>query len=199
MPTSSPHTSSNDPIVAAPSRVVVASVVDGVLLGKALGFGLSMVLVAGGVAWLGGLLPPDLVSFVAAGACAAVGAAMVAVWLHGRFLAGNTARRLSGDGQLLAGHLQGLLAAAFAVKLVFLVVAVFVLRQQDVKFQALAAFAIAFATASLLCQVATAAYLARAIQPKLAAAAGPTTRSTSSPTGLGSPTTSGPGSSGSSR
>ena len=65
------------------------------------------------------------------------------------------------DGRLLATRLQSLLAAAFAVKLVSLVLAVLVLRQLGTKFDDIATFAIAFAGGALLCQVVMALVLAR--------------------------------------
>jgi len=182
----SPHSSSprSSPSPAAARNGNVPSpapsVVDGLLLARALGFAVGVVMLGYSIAWLTGLIPSEHSVFAGFGVVGALGAAIVAVWLHGRFLRGGTARRLAGDGPLLAGHLQGLLAAAFAVKLAVLVVAFLLLRQQGVKFSELATFAITFAAASLLCQLASAGYLARAIQPRLGppvASAGPSDRS----------------------
>lgn len=162
----------NPPAAAPPAGGPgpIPSVVDAWLLGKALGFGVLLVGAVLGACLAVGVVPAVQQPFLMLGAGAAVGAAMVAVWLHGRFLAGRTAQRLQGDGRLLAGHLQSLLAAAFAVKLLVLVAAVLVLRQTVLqgpgKFPELATFCIAFAGASVLCQMATAGYLARAIQPR---------------------------------
>lgn len=174
--------SSPSPAAARNARVPsgAPSAVDALVLAKALGFGSGVVMLAFALAWVAGAFPAGTSVFAGFGLLAAVGAAMVAVWLHGRFLAGRTAQQLVGDGRLLAGHLQSLLAAAFAVKLAVLVVAFLVLRQQGVKFSELATFAITFAAASLLCQLATAGYLARAVQSRLArplAAAGESDRS----------------------
>ncbi len=156
---------------SAPGRTAAGAftpaAVDALVLGRALGLGGAVVFAAFGVAWWIGVVPPASASFGALGAVAAIVAAIVAVWLHGRFLSGRGAERFAGDGRLLAGHLQGLLAAAFAVKLLVLVVAVFALRQQGVKFDDVATFAVTFAGASLLCQVTTAACLARAVRPKV--------------------------------
>lgn len=144
-----------------------ATAVDAFLLAKALGVGIGVVMFAFAIVWVAGVLPAGDAAFATFGVLAALGAAVVVVWLHGRFLGGRTAHRLAGDGRLLAGHLQGLLAAAFGAKLAVLVVAFLVLRQQGVKFSELATFAITFAAASLLCQLVTAGYLARAIQPRI--------------------------------
>lgn len=166
MPPSSPTRTS------APGRTAAAAftpaAVDALVLGRALGFGGAVVFAVFGLAWWSGLVPTASAPFGALGAMAALGAAMVAVWLHGRFLSGRGAERFAGDGRLLAAHLQGLLAAAFAVKLLVLIAVVFALRQQGVKFDDIATFAVTFAAASLLCQVTTAACLARSIRPKLA-------------------------------
>lgn len=169
MQPSSPR-SSPSPAATRNAQVPSAapSAVDALVLGKALGVGIGAVMLAFALAWVAGAIPAGNAVFAAFGVLAAVGAAMVAVWLHGRFLAGRTARQLAGDGRLLAGHLQSLLAAAFAVKIAVLVVAFLLLRQQGVKFSELATFAITYAAASLLCQLATAGYLARAVQPRLA-------------------------------
>jgi hypothetical protein len=78
----------------------------------------------------------------------------------------------------MAGRVQGLLAAAFGVKLAVLVIVVLYLQrllpaaEPDAKFAATAAFCIAFAAASLVCQLATAGYLARALGRRPTAALG---------------------------
>lgn len=154
-----PDTNPNGPDPSAPP-------VDALLLGRALAAGVGVAGAAFALAWLVGAFPEGATWFAAVGALAAVGAALVAVFLHGRFLSRDATRRFGGDGRLLAGHLQSLLAAAFAVKLAFVVLGVLVLRQQGVKFTELATFAVTFAAVSLLCQMATAGFLARAIQPK---------------------------------
>jgi hypothetical protein len=64
----------------------------------------------------------------------------------------------------MAGRLQSLLAAAFGVKLAVLTIGVFSLRQSGAKFEETTTFAVTFAGGALLCQLATAAFLARALR-----------------------------------
>lgn len=129
-------------------------------------------LVAGGAAALvvsSGALPEGGAGFVAGGAIAAVASAALALLLHGRFLGRRAAASLMGDSRLVAGRLQALLAAAFGIKLFVLAAGVLWLHGNDVKFPQIAAFAVAFAAASLLCQVTAAAQLARALARGVAA------------------------------
>jgi hypothetical protein len=136
---------------------------------RALAFGIGVVLAGLVLAWGMGLLPPATTGYVALGAGAALLAGVVALWLHGRFLDRRAEASFARDGRLMAGRLQGLLAAAFGVKLAVVVLGVLYLQralaaeQPDVKFAATASFCIAFAAASLVCQLATAGYLARAL------------------------------------
>lgn len=141
-------------------------------LGSALprAFGLAAALVLAVGAALGvplftaGVLETGDWPFYALGIGAALLAGMLALLLHGRFLDPRTTAPFAKDGQLLAGRLQSLLAAAFGAKLGVLIVGVMALRFTGVKFAGLATFAITFAGAALLCQLATATSLARAVQ-----------------------------------
>lgn len=130
---------------------------------QAMAFGIGTVAVVVAIAWLTGLLPAGSVDFVALGAGAALAAGVLALWLHGRFLDARAAQPIARDGRLMAGRLQGLLAAAFAVKLAALVLGMLYLSQFGVKFADKASFCIAFAGASLVSQLATAGYLARVL------------------------------------
>lgn len=125
-------------------------------------------MVASDTLGLGALLPVASLRYVAGGVAAAVLALALALRFHGRLLqrAANAAGgMLATDRKLAArlegGRLQALLAAAFVLKLLALVVGVLVLRTNGVKFSDVAAFAIAFAAASLICQVVAAGSLVR--------------------------------------
>ena len=99
-------------------------------------------------------------------------AGMATVWLHGRLANLRGDLGAAATGRLMAARIQALLAAGFAVKLGVLVVGVFGLRQFSIgevptKFADLATFAVTFAAAALLCQVTTAAFMARSMrQPR---------------------------------
>ena len=140
---------------------VGSTVVDGLVLGRALAFGIGVTLVSGALVWAAGLLPAGTTGYVALGGGAALLSVVIAAWLHGRFLDPRATAPFAGDGRLMAGRLQSLLAAAFGVKLAALVVGVLTLRQSGAKFAELGAFCIAFAGVALVCQSATAGYLAR--------------------------------------
>ncbi|MBM3961064.1 MAG: hypothetical protein FJ306_04075 [Planctomycetes bacterium] len=111
--------------------------------------------------WASGLLPADGSPFVALGAGAALAATGFALVLHGRILDRRFAARMANDAQLIAGRLQGLLAIGLLVKLFALTAGVLWLRAGGVKFAATATFAVAFAAASLVCQVTAAGSLVR--------------------------------------
>jgi hypothetical protein len=136
-------------------------------------------IVVGTAAVVGGLLfgplaalPGEAVVYYAGGTGLALFAGMLALVLHGRFLDPRATAPFAGDARLLAGRLQGLLAAAFAAKLVVLVVAFLVLRQLGAKFADTATFCITFAGGALMYQVVTAVLLARAVQPRPGASPG---------------------------
>jgi len=141
--------------------------VDVLLLGRAFGFSVLVVLLFAAPVWALGLVPQDGVPFFAAGIGASLVAALLAICVHGRFLDSRAPAALNNDARLQAGRLQALLAVAFGVKLAVLVLGVVVLRQIGVKFEALATFCITFAAVSLVCQLATAGYLSRAVNHRV--------------------------------
>jgi hypothetical protein len=155
-----------DPIPAAPSVSANGDLRAHLL--RALGVALALVLPVAAVVGAGllalGVVPAAALGFYAGGVAAAGLACMGALWLHGRFLDPRASAPFARDGRLLGARLQSLLAAAFGVKLAVLVLAFLVLRQTGVKFADTATFAITFAGGSLLCQMATAMVLARAVQ-----------------------------------
>jgi hypothetical protein len=148
------------------SPVLITAFVRGAVLAMALAVSV----------WALGLLPAGLETWVACGCGAALLATGLALVLHGRFLDRRALASLRGDPRLMAGRLQGLMAAALMLKLATVTIGVLVLRSQGVKFQEVAAFAVAFAAASLVCQVTAAGTLVRAMSraARPAAGAGPT-------------------------
>jgi hypothetical protein len=160
----SSHAAEPQAAAQAPIAPPAAAGIGMPVLLRAMAFGIGTVAVVVAIAWLTGLLPEGTVDFVALGAGAALAAGVLALWIHGRFLDARAAAPIARDGRLMAGRLQGLLAAAFAVKLAVLVIGMLYLSQFGVKFAGKASFCIAFAGASLVCQLATAGYLARALQ-----------------------------------
>lgn len=163
----SPHSSQHHS-QASVAAAMPAAAVGLPSLRNAMAFGTGVVTAAFGIAWATRLLPPATTGYVAMGAGAALVAAVLGLYLHGRFLDARAAAPFARDGHLMAGRLQGLLAAAFGTKLAVLVLGMLYLHQfyqgpSDLKFAATASFCIAFAAASLLCQLATAGYLARAL------------------------------------
>ncbi|MBX3463816.1 MAG: hypothetical protein KF830_11655 [Planctomycetes bacterium] len=138
------------------------------LLLRGLGFGVGVLTAAVLLAWSAGLLPAATTSYAVLGVGAAVGAGVLALAAHRRILARATGPYAQ-DGRLLAGRLQGLLGAAFAAKLAVLVLGMLYVNRvlaaeaAAAKFAATASFAIAFAAASLVLQLGTAGYVARAL------------------------------------
>lgn len=116
-------------------------------------------------------LPAESLVYYAAGVAAALFAGMLALFLHGRFLDPRASAPFARDGRLLATRLQSLLAAAFGAKLAVLVLGVLIVRQLGAKFAESATFAITFAGGALLCQLVTAAVLARSVQRRSASSA----------------------------
>ncbi len=136
---------------------------------RAWGIGVAVTAVAVVVVWLLGLLPAATEGMVALGAAAALAAAGLAIALHGRMLDPRAHQGLGGDGRLIASRLQGLMGAALGLKLACVTLGVLALRSSGVKFPQVAAFAIAFAGASLVCQVTAAGSLVRAFSRTRAA------------------------------
>jgi hypothetical protein len=159
------------------SPVLITAFVRGAVLAMALAVSV----------WALGVLPAGLEAWVAYGCGAALLATGLALVLHGRFLDRRALASLRGDPRLMAGRLQGLMAAALMLKLATVTIGVLVLRSQGVKFQEVAAFAVAFAAASLVCQVTAAGTLVRAMSRAARPAAA--TRSTgASQTSIDRPT-----------
>ena len=128
------------------------------LLVPAFGLGIGCVALAWVASWALGLAPASAVSWTTFGAGAAVAAAGLAMVWHALTLrAGGRAE----TGAVAAFRLQALLAGSLLVKLATLVIAVLALARSGTKFEDVAAFAVAFAAASLVFQVVAAAYLAR--------------------------------------
>lgn len=177
LPTGNPQTAAASPRAAAGGIAAAATDLGGQLW-RALVVGASVVLGAGtavGIVLFPLLqaLPNDAFPHYGSGLLAALGAGMVALYLHGRFLDPRGSEPFARDGRLQAARLQSLLAAAFGAKLAGLVLGVCALRLSDAKFAATATFAITYAGAALLCQLATAMSLARAV-PRRSQPAGPT-------------------------
>lgn len=143
---------------------------------RALGLALALVGLLG--AGVGALLfsgsdplPASTLPYFVAGLGAAGFAAMFTIVVHGRFAAakvpaGTDPARVA---VLVTGKLQTLLAMAFGVQLFVLVVGVLFLKrfplvEGGTKFSETATFAVTFAAATLLCQLATAGVLARSLR-----------------------------------
>ena len=125
------------------------------------GLGIAVVLLAG--CWAAGLLGRDAAWSAALGVALAAASAGAAAVLHGRM-----AVRREGPSAVAAGAgVTRALALGFLLKLAALAAGAAGMLLAGAKFPQLAAFAIAFAAAALLCQGASALGLAR----QLAAAA----------------------------
>ena len=127
-------------------------------LATAFGLGVAAVAAAAGIYWLLAAPPPGEGSWIGLGAGAAVGAAGLAMGWHALLLRATAARN---DAAAAGFRLQALLAGSILAKLAVLVIAVLSLQRSGTKFEHVAAFAIAFAAASLVFQVTAAGYLSR--------------------------------------
>lgn len=128
-------------------------------------FGLGAAVVVAGVAAVVALGPAvglaePLPAFVGLGAGAALLAGVLATALHAR---ATRAVPHEADPRHAALRLQGLLGAAFLIKLLTAGACVAALSVAGVKFPSVAAFALAFAGAALVLQLVTVALLARAL------------------------------------
>lgn len=123
----------------------------------------GLVLLLVGAAWLAGLLPPGGEGMALLGVGAAIVASGAAVLLKGGFLGDRAMATMHGDGRLLASRLQSIFAASLVLKLFVVTAGVLVLRAQQVKFELVTTFAVAFAAASLVGQVTVAGSLWRAL------------------------------------
>lgn len=144
----------------------------GRVLCRAFGIASAVVTVVAWLVWRSGVVVADSGDLVAWGVFAAVGASAAALLLHVRILAMRPGTGGS-DGALLAARLQGLLGAAFLMKLVVVAIAVLSMRQAGAKFETIAIFAITFAVASIIGQVISASLVARAIGSPPSRPAGP--------------------------
>jgi hypothetical protein len=108
-----------------------------------------------------GLLQAESMPYYGSGVAAAVLAGIVTVWFHGRFLATRPLPASPQAGLLMATRLQSLLGLALGVKLAVLVLGVLAVKRTGAKFGDVATFAVTFAGASLVCQLATAGFLVR--------------------------------------
>ncbi len=122
-----------------------------------------LVVLLGTMAWGLGFVAADRVGMLALGLGAALFASGAAVLLKGGFLGDRAMATMHGDGRLLAARLQSILAAGLGLKLVTVTLGVLWLRSQQMKFELVTTFAVAFAAAALVCQVTVAGILWRAL------------------------------------
>lgn len=146
----------------APSARVSSGLSRGLLL-TAYSRAAMLVVLLGAMAWGLGLVPNERAGMLALGLAAALFASGAAVLLKGGFLGDRAMASMHGDGRLLAARLQSILAAGLALKLATVTVGVLALRSQQVKFELVTTFAVAFAAAALVCQVTVAGILWRAL------------------------------------
>ncbi|GAB4148179.1 MAG: hypothetical protein Fur0037_16470 [Planctomycetota bacterium] len=127
--------------------------------GKATALGSAIAAAAGALLWAIGPLPSDLGCYLGMGILAALLTEAVVFSLVKAILR----VRSGGDPSATGQRLQILMGSGFAVRLLVLAAGVFGLRQAGLKFESIATFALAFAGAALICQVCSAAILARAL------------------------------------
>lgn len=139
-----------------------------------------LVVLLGAMAWGLGFVAADRAGMLALGLGAALFASGAAVLLKGGFLGDRAMATMHGDGRLLAARLQSILAAGLGLKLATVTIGVLMLRSQQVKFELVTTFAVAFAVAALVCQVTVSGILWRALSRRagpvgnLTATTGPT-------------------------
>ncbi len=134
----------------------------GLTLGRALLTVVGLLGALFGLTWLSGAVAAENLPWVGYGLALALLGGVLALLVHRRIFDPRTAQQLGNDPRLLSMRLQGLLGLGFGIKVTLVLVAVFVLRGNDVKFPQLAAFAVAFAAASLVAQLTLASSLVRA-------------------------------------
>lgn len=122
-----------------------------------------LVVLLGTMAWGLGFVATDRVGMLALGVGAALLASGAAVLLKGGFLGDRAMAAMHGDGRLLAARLQSILAVGLGLKLATVTIGVLLLRSQQMKFELVTTFAVAFAAAALVCQVTVAGILWRAL------------------------------------
>lgn len=136
-------------------------------LGLFAGAGAAVLLLSVGV--VAGVVPDGAVPFAVLGATLAILGALAAQVWHVRLARSGVAAGPGPQGpgapdpRLLAAQLQAWLAAGFGVKFALLAGVGLLLHLLGVKFTGIGAFAVAFAVAALLCQVAAALSLSRAL------------------------------------
>jgi len=133
---------------------------------RALAIGALATAAAAGLAQCLGVVPAGFAAFVWLGAGAALASGAAATAVHALLLRDRTAAPGSVPaataGRLHAMRMQAALGIGFLAKLAGLGIGVGALVAADVKFTAIASFAVAFAAASLVFQLCTALSLARA-------------------------------------
>jgi hypothetical protein len=153
--------------VATPSPAAFAagarSGLSSALLLSAYARAAMLVVLLGTMAWGLGFVAADRLGMLALGVGAALFASGAAVLLKGGFLGDRAMATMHGDGRLLAARLQSILAAGLGLKLVTVTLGVLLLRSQQMKFELVTTFAVAFAAAALVCQVTVAGILWRAL------------------------------------
>lgn len=111
--------------------------------------------------WMSGAVAEHDLPWVGYGAVLALLGAALALLVHRRIFDARASQQLGDNAKLQSMRLQGLLGLGFGIKITLVVIAVLVLRGNDVKFPQLAAFAVAFAGASLVAQLVLASALVR--------------------------------------
>src|SRR5690606_39121939 len=138
-------------------------------LGRALAATVLAVGAGFGGAWLAGAVDAERLPFVALGAVLAVATAAGALFAHRRVFDRRATAALGDDARMQAMRLQSLLGAGFAAKLAVLALVVLLMRAGGLKFPQMAAFAVAFAGASLLAQLTLTGCLVRGLARPAAA------------------------------
>ncbi|MCA8954285.1 MAG: hypothetical protein KDE27_32555 [Planctomycetes bacterium] len=143
--------------------------------------GVGLVAVLAAIALAIGAAPAGGELWLGLGAAAALVAAAASLAVHGRFLRtgsaadgahANAGALLAARLQaLLAARLQALLAASLLIKLAVLGLALVALWRFGVKFEHTATFCVAYAAASLICQITSAGYVFRSLGARAAGAA----------------------------
>lgn len=129
------------------------------LVARATLLGVAVATVPCVAVWLSGAVPVENRSYLLLGLGAAIAAALL-VALTQR---GVVSTGAGDDARLTAARLQSWLGLAFGAKLLVLLLGVGGLWLTGLKFEGLATFALTFVGAALICQLAAAGYLARAL------------------------------------
>ncbi|MFM1872125.1 MAG: hypothetical protein RL398_1547 [Planctomycetota bacterium] len=130
-------------------------------LGRAFCTALVAVAVAAACAWAVGLFDAERGPWIGIGGGVAIAVATLTLLALGRVFDRRGEAALGADSKMQAMRLQGLLGVGFGAKLAVLAIGCVLLSASGLKFQQLAAFAVAFAVASLLAQLAVTGTLLR--------------------------------------